>query len=42
MTVGKLFIKETMEKTGYQNTNQFYKYFTKEMGVTPAVYMKSR
>lgn len=42
MTVEKLSIKETMEQIGYQNMNQFYKYFVKEMGMTPAAYLKSK
>lgn len=41
MKVEKRSIKEAMDLVGYQNTNQFYKYFTKEMGMTPAAYMKS-
>lgn len=42
MTVEKIPIKEIMEMVGYQNMNQFYKYFTKETGMTPAAYMKTR
>ncbi|MBQ7370947.1 MAG: response regulator [Blautia sp.] len=40
MTVEKKSIKDTMELVGYQNMNQFYKYFEREMGMTPAAYMK--
>ncbi len=41
LTVEKQSIRETMEKVGYQNANQFYKYFAKETGTTPAAYLKS-
>lgn len=34
-------IKEIAESVGYQNLNQFYKYFSKETGMTPAAYCKT-
>lgn len=34
-------VKETMELVGYQNMNQFYKYFNQETGMTPSAYMKA-
>lgn len=36
----KLAVKEAAEAVGYQNLNQFYKYFNQYMGMTPAAYMK--
>lgn len=42
MTTEKCTIKEAMERIGYQNMNQFYKYFTKETGQTPAAFLKSK
>lgn len=34
----KLSIKEISEKVGYDNLNNFYKYFKKNTGMTPAMY----
>ncbi len=38
---GHLSIKEVAEKTGYDNLNNFYKYFKQNTGVTPAVYAQN-
>lgn len=35
-------IKEVTEQVGYQNMNQFYKYFAKETGMTPAAYLREK
>lgn len=35
-------IKEAAEMTGYQNLNNYYKYFKVYMGMTPAQYVKQR
>lgn len=33
-------VKEAAERTGYQNLNNFYKYFKIYVGVTPAIYVQ--
>lgn len=38
----KLSVKEAAEEVGYQNLNNFYKYFNLHMGATPAFYIKQR
>lgn len=38
---GKYSIQEISEKVGYQNLNNFYKYFKQEKGETPAVYLQA-
>lgn len=37
-----LSIKEVAEKTGYNNLNNFYKYFKEYTGVTPAIYTQGK
>lgn len=35
-------VKKVSEQVGYQNLNNFYKYFKLYMGMTPAAYMKEK
>lgn len=39
---GNLSVKEAAEAVGYQNLNNFYKYFKLHMGMTPASYVKEK
>lgn len=38
----KVSVKEAAERTGYQNLNNYYKYFKSYVGMTPANYVKQR
>lgn len=39
---GRLGIQEISEKVGYQNLNNFYKYFKQQKGETPAVFLQNQ
>lgn len=39
---GQLGIQEISEKVGYQNLNNFYKYFKQQKGETPAAYIQNQ
>ena len=38
---GRMTIQEIAEAVGYQNLNNFYKYFKQEKGETPAVFLQN-
>lgn len=42
MTEDGLSVKEAAEEVGYQNLNNFYKYFKFQTGMTPASYIKEK
>ena len=42
MTEDGLSVKEAAEEVGYQNLNNFYKYFKLHTGMTPASYVREK